>query len=42
MHFWLNIEFTKILGQFKQNKVCKFINDIQFQVSFKTFWIYFL
>jgi hypothetical protein len=37
MHFLIDIEFTKILGQFKQNKICIFIHDIQFQVFFLPF-----
>jgi hypothetical protein len=31
MHFWINIKFTKILGQFKQKDICRFINDMKFQ-----------
>jgi hypothetical protein len=27
MHLWIHIEFTKILGQFKQKKICWFIHD---------------
>jgi hypothetical protein len=30
MHFLIDIEFTKILGQFKQNIICRFIHDMQF------------
>jgi hypothetical protein len=26
MHFWIHIEFKKIIGQFKQNDICKFIH----------------
>jgi hypothetical protein len=32
MHFLINIEFTKILSQFKQKDICKFIHDMQFQI----------
>jgi hypothetical protein len=31
MHFLIDIEFTKILCQFKQKDLCKFIHDMQFQ-----------
>jgi hypothetical protein len=31
MHFLIDIEFTKILDQFKQNKICRFIHDMQFK-----------
>jgi hypothetical protein len=34
MHFWIDIEFMKILGQSKQNEICRFIHDMQFQVIF--------
>jgi hypothetical protein len=34
MHFWIDIEVTKILGQFKQKNICKFIHDMQFQAFF--------
>jgi hypothetical protein len=34
MHFSIDIEFTKILIQFKQNKNFKFIHDMRFQVFF--------
>jgi Na+/H+ antiporter NhaB len=37
MHFWIDIEFTKILSQFKQQKICWFIHDMQFQVLKKPF-----
>jgi hypothetical protein len=37
--FLNDIEFTKILGQFKQKEICKLIHDMQFQVSFLTFKI---
>ncbi len=33
--FFIHIEFTKILGQFKQTKKCKFIHDIIFWMFFK-------
>jgi hypothetical protein len=32
MHFLIDIEFTKILGQFKQKTICRFIHDMQFQI----------
>jgi hypothetical protein len=38
MHFWIDIEFTKTIGQSKQEYICRFIHDIQFQVFF-TIWI---
>jgi hypothetical protein len=28
----VDIKFTKILGQFKQKDICRFIHDMQFQV----------
>jgi hypothetical protein len=31
MHFSIDIEFTKISGQFKPKEICKFIDDMQFQ-----------
>ncbi len=34
MHFEIDVEFTKILGQLKQKIKCKFIHDMQFQVFF--------
>jgi hypothetical protein len=34
MHFLIDIEFTKIIGQFKQKNICRIIHDMQFQVSF--------
>jgi len=34
MHFWIDIEFTKILGQFKQKEIFRFSHDMQFQVIF--------
>jgi len=37
MHFWIDIGFTKILSQFKQKDICRFINDMQFQVEFFPF-----
>jgi hypothetical protein len=30
MHFLIQIEFKKTIGQFKQNDVCKFIHDMIF------------
>jgi hypothetical protein len=33
MHFRIDIEFTKKLGQFKQKQICRFIHDI-FLVTF--------
>jgi hypothetical protein len=33
MHFRIDIEFTKNLGQFKQKQICRFIHDI--------FWLHF-
>jgi len=32
MHFLIDIEFTKILSQFKQKEICRFIDDMPFQV----------
>jgi hypothetical protein len=40
MLFWIDIEFTKTLGQFKQKKNRIFIHDIQFQVFFLPFKFY--
>jgi hypothetical protein len=37
MHFGIDIELTKILGQFKQKNICKFIHDMQFQFFFFKF-----
>jgi hypothetical protein len=37
MHFKIDIEFTKILIQFKQKEICRFIHDMQFQVFFNRF-----
>jgi hypothetical protein len=34
MHLLIDIKFTKILVQFKQKDICKFIHDMQFQVFF--------
>ncbi len=34
MHLKINVEFTKILGQFTPKEICKFIDDMQFQVFF--------
>jgi len=34
MHFWIDIEFLMILGQFKQKEICRFIHDMQFQIIF--------
>jgi hypothetical protein len=34
MHFWIHIEFTKNLGQFKQKKKSWFIHEILFWVHF--------
>jgi len=31
MHFWIDSEFTKMIGQFKQKDICKCIHDMQFQ-----------
>jgi hypothetical protein len=30
MNFWIHIEFTKKLGQFKQKDICWFINEMLF------------
>jgi hypothetical protein len=30
--FLMDIEFSKILGKFKQKNICRFIHDMQFQV----------
>jgi hypothetical protein len=32
MHFLIEFKFAKILGQFKQKNICRFIHDMQFQV----------
>jgi hypothetical protein len=32
--FFIEIEFIKILSQFKQKEICRFFHDMQFQVSF--------
>jgi hypothetical protein len=32
MHFLIDIEYTKIFGQFKPKEICKFIYDMQFQI----------
>jgi hypothetical protein len=32
MHLWIDIEFTKILCQFKQKDILKFIHDMQLQI----------
>jgi hypothetical protein len=34
MHFLIDIEFTKILIQFKQKEIFRFILNMQFQVFF--------
>jgi len=39
MNFLIDIEFAKILNQFKQKEICRFIHDMQFQVILKTFEI---
>jgi len=41
MHFGIDIEFTKILGEFKQKEICRFIHDMPFQVISWTFWVIF-
>jgi len=38
MHSWIHIEFTKIVGQFKQKYICKFIHDMLFSKNL-TFYI---
>jgi hypothetical protein len=40
MHFLIDIEFTKTLGQIKPKKISIFIHDIQFQVFFLPFKSY--
>jgi hypothetical protein len=40
MHFWIDIEFTKILGQFKQKEFVRLIHDVQFRVIVLIFQIY--
>jgi len=35
MHLNFNIEFTKILNQFKPKKICKFIHDMELQFKKK-------
>jgi len=35
MHLKFDIEFTKILNQFKPNCFCKFIHDMELQFFFK-------
>jgi hypothetical protein len=37
MHFEIDIEFTKFLGQFKQKPFCKFIHDMKNSSIFLTF-----
>jgi len=32
MLFWIDIEFTKIWGQFKQKKICKFFDGMKFRI----------
>jgi hypothetical protein len=34
MHFWIDIQFTKILDQFKPIFFCRFIHDMEFQIIF--------
>jgi hypothetical protein len=43
MHFWIDIKFTKILGQFKRKKIFRPIHDMQFQVIFYplNFYLFF-
>jgi hypothetical protein len=41
MHLRIDIEFIKILGQFKQKQICRFIHDMQFQVFKKKFKLIF-
>jgi hypothetical protein len=41
MHFWIEIKFTKTLSQYKQKDICKFNDDMQFQVIFYLLnWIF--
>jgi hypothetical protein len=39
MHFWIDIKFTKILGQFKQKKVCRFNYSWHAIASFKNVYL---
>jgi len=32
MQIWIDIEFTKLLGQFKQKEICRSFHNVQFQV----------
>jgi len=36
MHFWIHIEITKILGQFKQKDIYWFIHEMLFEIVFFT------
>jgi hypothetical protein len=37
MNFWIHIQLTKVVGQFKQKEICKFIHDMLFKVVYLTF-----
>jgi hypothetical protein len=37
MNFLIGIEFAKILNQFKQKEIWRFIHDMQFEVILKAF-----
>jgi len=41
MHFWIYIEFTKILGQFKQKDIWWFIHEMLFKFFFFNMVIFF-
>jgi hypothetical protein len=42
MHFWIDIKFTNILGEFKQNDICRFIYEMQFEVFFNLLNLFFV
>jgi Tfp pilus assembly ATPase PilU len=48
MHFWIDIEFTKILGQFKQKKVvdlfmtCNFNFSLKIKLNFRKIYLLLL
>jgi hypothetical protein len=39
MHFWIDIKFTKILGQFEQKKICRFDSSWHAIISFKNIYL---
>jgi hypothetical protein len=42
MRLKINIEFRKILSQFKQKDICRFIHDMQFEFFFTCFNLFIL